>query len=76
MVPDSGSSSFRDGGARCIWVVLIAPSAPIGPAGARCIWVVLIAPSAPIGPAGNVSVPESDPVGSMSLTLDGVVPTL
>ncbi|KAF3596625.1 hypothetical protein DY000_02021130 [Brassica cretica] len=45
---------------------------PIG--GIRCVWVVSAVPSAPVGPAGKVSVLESDPIGSKSLILDGVVP--
>ena len=31
---------------------------------------------APVVPAGIVSVPESDPIGSVSLTLEDVVPTI
>ncbi|KAF3538563.1 hypothetical protein F2Q69_00023566 [Brassica cretica] len=47
---------------------------PIG--GIRCVWVVQVASLAPVNPVGVVSVPESDPIGSMSLTLEGVVPTV
>ncbi|KAF3606140.1 hypothetical protein DY000_02049200 [Brassica cretica] len=42
--------------------------------GIRCAWVVSVAPLAPVGPDGTVLVSESDPVGSTSLTLEGVVP--
>ena len=45
---------------------------PIG--GIRCVWVVPTVPLVPFGPAGKVLVLESDLIGLMSLTLDGVVP--
>ncbi|KAF3515444.1 hypothetical protein DY000_02058463 [Brassica cretica] len=44
--------------------------------GIHCIWIVPVASLAPVNLVGVTSVPESDPVGSMSLTLEGVVPAV
>ncbi|KAF2552158.1 hypothetical protein F2Q68_00033715 [Brassica cretica] len=52
----------------------VPESIPIG--GIRCAWVVPVASLAPVNTVGVASVPESDPIGSMSLTLEGVVPTV
>ena len=45
---------------------------PIG--GIRCVWAVPVVPSVPVRPVRNVSVLESDPIGSTLSTLDGVFP--
>ena len=44
--------------------------------GIPCIWVVSTVLSVPVGPLVKVSVLESDPTGSTSLSLDGVVPVV
>ncbi|KAL0645783.1 hypothetical protein Bca4012_044074 [Brassica carinata] len=69
-VPDSCSDSCWD---RCL-VDRRGPILTRSPDRRNSLaWVVPVAPLAPVGPDGTVSVPESDPVGSTSLTLEGVV---
>ncbi|KAF3583495.1 hypothetical protein F2Q69_00028403 [Brassica cretica] len=41
--------------------------------GIHCIWDIPVASLTTVNPVGLTSVPESDPMGSMSLTLEGVV---
>ncbi|KAF3536952.1 hypothetical protein F2Q69_00021033 [Brassica cretica] len=71
-----------EGSAKLVWIEIgsdhrrfVCPrDVPIG--GIHCVWVVLVASLALVNPVGMVSVPESDPTGSMSLTLEGVVPAV
>uniref|UniRef100_A0A0D3AT79 Uncharacterized protein n=1 Tax=Brassica oleracea var. oleracea TaxID=109376 RepID=A0A0D3AT79_BRAOL len=71
-----------EGSAILVWIeigssherIVCPRDVPIG--GIRCVWVVPVASLAPVNPFGVVSVPESDPIGSTSLTLEGVVPTV
>ncbi|KAF3499692.1 hypothetical protein F2Q69_00042352 [Brassica cretica] len=61
-----------EGSAKLVWIEI--GSVPIR--GIRCVWVVSVASLAPVNPVSVALVPESDPMGSMSLTLEGVVPTV
>ncbi|KAL0644992.1 hypothetical protein Bca4012_043283 [Brassica carinata] len=71
-----------EGSAKLVWIeiesghrrIVCPRDVLIG--GIRCAWVVPIASLALVVPAGIVSVAESDPIGSVSLTLEGVVPTV
>ncbi|KAF3560623.1 hypothetical protein DY000_02016004 [Brassica cretica] len=56
---------------------LRVPSQPVlvvAIGGIHCVRVVPVASLAPYNLVGVTSVPESDPMGSMSLTLEGAVP--
>ncbi|KAF3533033.1 hypothetical protein DY000_02040915 [Brassica cretica] len=69
-----------EGSAKLVWIEIgsghlwIVCPRDVAIGGFRCVWVVPVASLAPINLVGVTLVPESDPMGSMSLTLEGVVP--
>ncbi|KAF2542192.1 hypothetical protein F2Q68_00029198 [Brassica cretica] len=48
----------------------------LSPGRIRCVRAVSVASLAPVNPVGVIPAPESGPIGSMSLTPEGVVPVV